>query len=299
MLAPVRHLFADPLVTDVVFNSFDRVQAHIGEHWVDLTSPFDSAERFADWLVDGVEAGGSRLDYQNPATSVVLDGFRLHAVLGFGVSNSALATIRRLSPASVSYVCQDVASIIRIEQLIDALRERGNILIAGAAGAGKTSLLRHLLMQFDHERIVTIEDVAELNLSSPNAVSLTARQSNVEDRGGITLSRLLFEALRMSPDRIAVGEVRGVELITMLDALNTGHGGAGATIHANSLEAVASRLTSIGLSSGLSERAVAMQVMSAFAKVAFVSSRGGYHIEGIGKFELALTGELRVVRTNE
>jgi pilus assembly protein CpaF len=98
----------------------------------------------------------------------------------------------------------------------------------------------------------------------------------------------------MSPDRIAVGEVRGVELVTMLDALNTGHSGAGATIHANSLTGVTDRLMSIGLAAGISERAVSMQVAAAFTKVAFVSNRNGYRIDSIGTFRFR-SGELQVV----
>lgn len=299
MFNQVQHLFADPLVTDVVFNSFNCAQARVGELWVDLASPFESDQQFSHWLIDSVESAGSRLDYQNPATSVVLDGFRLHAVLGFGVSANSLATVRRLSAASQTFVCHDVASVIRLEVLQQVLARRQNVLIAGAAGAGKTSLLRHLLNTFDEERIVTIEDVPELNLVSRNSIALTSRQPNVEDRGGISMSRLLFEALRMSPDRIAVGEVRGSELVTMLDALNTGHGGAGATIHANSLEAVATRLTSIGLACGLSERVIALQTVAAFSKVAFVSNRGGHLIESLGNFALDSSGELIVVQSDE
>jgi pilus assembly protein CpaF len=150
-------------------------------------------------------------------------------------------------------------------------------------------------MRFADERIITIEDVPELQLDSPNAIALTARMANTEASGEIGLQRLLFEALRMSPDRIAVGEVRGAELLTMLDALNTGHSGAGATIHANSLDRVATRLTSIGLSCGLNERAIALQVVSAFSMVAFLSSRHGYRIDALGRFQISSEGFLEVV----
>jgi pilus assembly protein CpaF len=164
------------------------------------------------------------------------------------------------------------------------LTARNNILIAGPAGSGKTTLLRSLLNQFSHERVITIEDAAELGLSSQNAVSLLSRVANVEGQGEIGLDRLLIEALRMSPDRIAVGEVRGSELVTMLDALNTGHSGAGATIHANSLVAVASRLLTIGARAGLSPEAISMQVIDAFSLVDFVAR--DHRIESIGRFSL-------------
>jgi pilus assembly protein CpaF len=294
VLERIASLFDDPLVTDVVFNRFDVAFARAANVWIPAPSPFVSADEFSDWLIEVVEASGSRVDFQNPATSVVCDGYRIHAVIGAGISEGASATIRKLRAPALRFSHTDVATAVRLENLIESGRRRENILFVGAAGAGKTTLLRHFLTQFSSERIVTIEDVAELQLDSPNCIALTSRSSNSEAAGEITLQRLLFEALRMSPDRIAVGEVRGVELVTMLDALHTGHSGAGATIHANSLTGVTDRLMSLGLAAGMSERAVSMQVAAAFTKVAFVSNRNGYRIDSIGTFRLH-SGELEVV----
>ena len=168
------------------------------------------------------------------------------------------------------------------------IRQGEFVSLVGPSGCGKTTLLRSLLDRLELERVITIEDAAELALSSPNAVSLVSRVANVEGQGEIGLDRLLIEALRMSPDRIAVGEVRGLELVTMLDALNTGHSGAGATIHANSLSAVASRLISIGARARVSARALGLQVIDAFSLVAFVGR--DHRIEAVGCFALGDDG---------
>ena len=218
-------------------------------------------------------------------------------MIGAGISANASVTIRKLRAPALRFSHTDFATAVRLENIIESGHRRESVLFVGAAGAGKTTLLRHCLSQFASERIITIEDVPELQLDSPNCLALTSRSSNSEAAGEITLQRLLFEALRMSPDRIAVGEVRGAELMTMLDALNTGHSGAGATIHANSLAAVTDRLMSIGLAAGMSERAVSMQVAAAFTKVAFVSNRHGYRIDSLGTFRLR-SGDLEVVEVD-
>lgn len=295
MLALVASMFDDPQVTDVAFNRFDRALARSRQSWRPVSSPFLSEDEFREWLIGIVESTNARLDFQNPATSVVTAGYRVHAVLGAGVCAEAKATIRKLNSTTIEIFQSDPASRFRMQAILDASRRRENVLIAGAAGAGKTTVLRNLLKHFQDERIITIEDVPELQLDSPNTVSLTSRMANTESSGEINLQRLLFEALRMSPDRIAVGEVRGAELITMLDALNTGHAGAGATIHANSLEGVAARVTAIGLACGLRQRATAMQAITAFSIVAFLSNRGDYRIDGLGKFQMNNSGSLEVV----
>jgi pilus assembly protein CpaF len=151
-------------------------------------------------------------------------------------------------------------------------------------------LLRALLRRYPAERIITIEDVAELNLGLPNSVGLLSREPNAEGVGAVSLSSLLSHALRMSPDRIALGEVRSVELVSMLDALNTGHSGAGATIHANSLEDVASRIEALGLRAGLPIPVIARLTESAIGLVVFVSAFGGYRIDAVGSLRASPTG---------
>ncbi len=129
------------------------------------------------------------------------------------------------------------------------------MLITGAAGAGKTTLLAALLASAPvGERIVTIEDVAELRIDHPHHVSLEARQANLEGAGAIGLARLVREALRMRPDRLVVGECRGEEVRELLSALNTGHDGGAGTVHANSLDDVPARLEALGALAGLERR---------------------------------------------
>ena len=137
--------------------------------------------------------------------------------------------------------------------LREAVAARRNLLVTGAGGTGKTTLLAALLGEAPHrERIVVIEDVAELTVAHPHVVSLEARQANLEGAGRVGLDALLREALRMRPDRLVVGECRGAELRELLAALNTGHDGGAGTLHANSLADVPARLEALGATAGLS-----------------------------------------------
>jgi pilus assembly protein CpaF len=178
-----------------------------------------------------------------------------------------------------------------------AITGRANILVSGAAGAGKTTLLAALLAEAPaHERIVTIEDVAELRISHPHHVRLEARQPNIEGAGAIGLARLVREALRMRPDRLVVGECRGEEVRELLSALNTGHDGGAGTVHANSLADVAARLEALGAVAGLDDRALARQAASAIDVVIHVerAAEGRRRIAGIGRPMLDHAGRLAV-----
>lgn len=141
---------------------------------------------------------------------------------------------------------------------------RANLLVTGSTGAGKTTLLASLLgLVPATERIVTIEDVAELRIDHPHHVRLEARQPNLEGAGGVGLARLVREALRMRPDRLVIGECRGEEVRELLTALNTGHDGGAGTVHASGLADVPARLEALGALAGMSDRAIARQVVSA------------------------------------
>ncbi len=285
MLAQIARFFEDPSVTDVSVGPTTLAVRQLGS-WRQQ----DSAQ--LDWLlkldleefcIDLVERCGGRLDFRVPLATVVSGDFRAHAVLGSAISGATALTVRRLGSAH-PFICVDADTQIRFARLVNCMDDRGSVLIAGAAGSGKTTLLRSLLANFAHERVITIEDSAELKLESPNSVSLLSRSANVEGQGEIGMSQLLAEALRMSPDRIAVGEVRGAELVTMLDALNTGHSGAGATVHSNSLESVSRRLSAIGARANISEKTLGLQVLDAFELVAFVGR--DHRIEALGNFDL-------------
>ena len=272
-LAPaLAELLAPDSVTDVLLNG-------CGETWVDgaagLTrldsNPFASEADLQDAAIDLVASAGRHLDAAHPFADVALPGgLRLHAVLASACSERTLVSIRKHRAEALSL--EDLCAIGMVsEAQADLLRRivarRESFLISGATGVGKTTLLRALLGLCSDERVLVLEDVSELAVGNPDFISLQTRQANVEGRGEVGLDRLVRESLRMRPDRLVVGEVRGAELLVMLQALNTGHSGAGATIHANSLQGVARRLTAIGQSAGLSAEALAGQAASAFSWV--------------------------------
>jgi len=172
------------------------------------------------------------------------------------------------------------------ERLLRLVETRANILITGAGGSGKTTLLAALLSRAaPTERIVAIEDVAELRVDHPHFVSLEARQSNLEGVGEVSLSRLLREALRMRPDRLVLGECRGAEVRELLSALNTGHDGGAGTLHANSLADVPARLEALGALAGMSDTAIARQAVSAIGAVVHLS-RATRTVEAVGTLTL-------------
>jgi pilus assembly protein CpaF len=168
--------------------------------------------------------------------------------------------------------------------LIREIADSGeSFLISGSTGSGKTTLLRAML-GVTNERVIAVEDVTEL--AGNNVVCLQSRSTNVEGQGGITLEQLVREALRMRPDRIVVGEVRGLELIAMLQALNTGHRGA-TTIHANSLFQVPERLSTIKADLSISDISFHKMVAAAFDWIIALETKAGNRkVSGIGKFEI-------------
>ncbi len=285
MLSQIAQFFDDATITDVSVGPRTLAFRQFGTWRQQDSSQLDWLERLdlEEFCIDLVERCGGRLDFRVPLATVVSGDFRAHAVLGSALGAATVLTVRKLG-AALPFICSDSGTQIRYSRLVECMDARGSVLIAGAAGSGKTTLLRSLLNRFGNERVITIEDAAELQLEGPNSVSLVSRLANIEGQGEIGLSHLLSEALRMSPNRIAVGEVRGQELVTMLDALNTGHSGAGATMHANSLDSVARRLTAIAARANISERALALQVLDAFELVAFVGR--DHRIEALGRFGL-------------
>src|SRR5690606_15763222 len=181
--------------------------------------------------------------------------------------------------------------------VIRAIEQRANILISGAGGSGKTTLLSAILSGVpDTERIVAIEDVAELRVAHPHFVSLEARQPNLEGAGEVGLQRLVREALRMRPDRLVLGECRGAEIREMLAALNTGHDGGAGTLHATSVADVPARLEALGALAGMSPTAVARQAVSAINAVLHLTrDHGRRRLAEVGSFNLDDNGRLRIV----
>jgi pilus assembly protein CpaF len=254
-VGPLESMLALDGVTDVLVNGprsvwFDR---GFGMERSDVAFADDSAVRsLAQRLA---AAAGQRLDDSMPhADAVLSDGTRLHAVL------PPICATTTLSLRVLSRRRYDLASMVisgsmpaGIAELLTALvTARLSFLITGGTGSGKTTLLACLLgLASKQERIIVVEDAPELQIDHPHVVGLRTRPANVEGAGGIDLRTLVRQALRMRPDRLVVGEFRGVEMVELLAALNTGHEGGAATLHANSAGDVPARLEALGALAGL------------------------------------------------
>ncbi|HKV87103.1 MAG TPA: ATPase, T2SS/T4P/T4SS family [Candidatus Dormibacteraeota bacterium] len=254
-LGPLAEHLADPEVEEVRINGAGACFVFRGGRRESIAPPFDDEAALIElvqWYTDGTAA--ARLDRASPTVTMTLpEGSRLHAALS-PPAHPMSVTIRRHLPARFG----GLASLEAARFLPAALRPlleaavagRLNILIAGGAGAGKTTFMRVLARLIgEDERVVTIEDQAELHLwrELPDCIALEGRPPNSEGRGGITIQMLVHEALRMSPDRIVIGEVRGGEALDLLDAMNTGHPGSVCTIHADSPRETVPRLVRLAL----------------------------------------------------
>lgn len=290
----------DPATTDVFVNGsavfVDQGQGPRRAPEIELAEA--QARELAITLI---AAGGRHIDESHPCVDVRLDGgVRVHAVLPPVSVSGTLVSIRvpRLEVATLTELGRrGMFDADLAERLRAFVADRENLLVTGAAGAGKTTLLAALLAEAGHdERILTIEDVAELRLDHPHHVRLEARQPNLEGAGGISLARLVREALRMRPDRLVVGECRGEEIRELLSALNTGHDGGAGTVHANGLGDVPARLEALGALAGMSDQALARQVTSAIGVVIHVTRGrdGTRRIGALGRPTLGADGRLRI-----
>ena len=279
-------LIDDPAVTDICLaNGLTQVDSGSG---LKTTEKLALTETELSVLAkDLIELGGRRLDQANPFADVSLPGgLRVHAVLKSACTESTLVSIRLHSskPLSLEVLLNGGFATAAQSELIQEIScSSQSFLITGATGTGKTTLLRAMLQEKD-ERVIAVEDVTELTGS--NIICLQTKPKNIEGQGEITLEDLVRQVLRMRPDRICIGEVRGEELVPMLQALNTGHRGA-TTLHANSLEQVPERLISIAAQQQINEATLSRLVASAFDWViALATELGIRKVSGIGKFEI-------------
>ncbi|GIE35239.1 hypothetical protein Ait01nite_082840 [Actinoplanes italicus] len=294
---PLAPLLADPAVTDVLVNNL--------QVWVDRGSGLertsirfsDAAEvrRLAQRLV---AACGRRLDDGQPYADARLpDGTRLHAVLPPVATTGPYLSLRtfRQRPFTLDdLVGHGTVPMAAAAVLAAVVAARLAYLVTGGTGSGKTTLLATLLgLVPPDERIVLVEDAAELRPVHPHVVALQARTANVEGAGAIGLSDLVRQALRMRPDRLVIGECRGAEIVDLLGALNTGHDGGAGTLHANAPGDVPARLEALGLLGGLPRAALHAQVVAALQVVLQVRRTGeGRTLESISV--LVPSGEQRL-----
>ena len=267
---PLDPLLQDPSITEVMCNAYDDI-------WVERdgklhhTGAVFTDDRQYRHVIEKIVAGvGRRIDESSPMVDARLpDGSRVNAVIPPLAIHGPVLTIRKF--AADPYTVKDLINFgtftLDLSVVIEAcVRGKLNILVSGGTGTGKTTNL-NVLSSFipEGERIITIEDAAELRLQQPHVVRVESRPPNIEGRGEVTIRDLVRNALRMRPDRIVVGEVRGAEALDMLQAMNTGHEGSISTVHANSPRDVLSRLETMTLMAGmdLSLRAIREQVASA------------------------------------
>lgn len=277
-LGPLEPLLRDEKISDILVNDKDHVFVERGGILERVNTSFRDDRHLLQIIDRIVSRVGRRVDESSPMVDARLpDGSRVNAIIPPLALDGPSMSIRRFGTgplAANQLVKLKSISAEMMEVLSAAVRARISILISGGTGAGKTTFL-NILSQYipKSERIVTIEDAAELRLAQENIVRLETRPPNIEGQGAIRQRQLLINSLRMRPDRIIIGEVRGEEAFDMLQAMNTGHEGSMATVHANTARDAVSRLESMVAmtSMNLPERTVRQQIASAITIVVQIS----------------------------
>ncbi|MCY7373353.1 MAG: TadA family conjugal transfer-associated ATPase [Spirochaetaceae bacterium] len=299
---PLDDLLADPEVSDVLVNGPEEVWVDRGGGLVRVGVRFrdDAAvRRLAQRLA---ASAGRRLDLARPTVDARLrDGTRLHAVLP-PVSPTgtliSLRTSRRRAFTLEDLVSRETVAPGLAEVLRDLVRARASFLVTGGTGTGKTTLLSTLLsLAAPTQRLVLVEDSGELRPDHPHVVRLEARQANVEGQGEVDLRDLVRQALRMRPDRLVVGEVRGGEVVELLAALNTGHEGGCGTVHANTAAALPARIEALALAAGLGRDAAHSQLAAGLDAVVHLvrDRRGARRVAEVGVLQRGPDGLVHVV----
>lgn len=270
-LGPLEPLLADPQINDILVNGANSVWVDRNGKLIETNIRFKDEYHLLHVINRIVSRVGRRIDESSPIVDARLpDGSRVNAIIAPLALDGACLSIRRFRQTPFEFddlISQGALTEEMAEFLQLAVNAKLNILISGGTSAGKTTLLNILSCYIsDRERIVTIEDTAELRLQQKHVIRLESRPANIEGQGAVNQRELVKNALRMRPDRIVVGEVRGPEALDMLQAMNTGHEGSLTTLHANSARDATSRLETLVLLSGveLSQRSIREQIGSAF-----------------------------------
>ncbi|MDX6571570.1 MAG: pilus assembly protein CpaF [Gaiellales bacterium] len=277
---PLAALLGDPTITEVIVNGPREIWIERRGRLQRAALRFDDAGALRDACVRLAARAGRRLDDAQPMVDARLaDGSRLNVVLPPLAPDGPLLTLRRFAPRPFTLTeLVELGSLSQLDaDLLDrCVQERLSIVISGGTSSGKTSLLGALAARIDaSERIVTVEDAAELRIDRPHVARLEARGASLEGTGEVGIRELVRNALRMRPDRLVVGEVRGGEALDMLQAMTTGHDGSLTTVHAKSPDDALRRIELLALMAGLElpYAAVREQVASAFDVVVQVARR--------------------------
>jgi pilus assembly protein CpaF len=279
---PLAGLMRDPKVTDVLVNGPREVWVERSGRLTHEGALFAEADELLRMVERVLGDLGAQADVSRPIVDARLsDGARIHVVLPPVAPEGPLVSIRRFPPEPLTVndlLARGMFDAGQASALTTAVRERRTLVISGGTGTGKTTLLNALLgCVGDDERVVLVEETPELQPLCRHAVSLIARPANIEGRGEIDLESLLRAALRMRPDRIVVGEVRGPEALSALAAMSTGHAGSMVTVHARSGPEALDRLVSLALGArtGLSEQALVSAVHAAVDVTIHLDRVGG------------------------
>ncbi|HJV35014.1 CpaF family protein [Geomonas sp.] len=269
-LGPLEPLLADYQISDILVNNHAKVYIEKGGKLSKTAVCFRDNAHLMQIIERIVSKVGRRIDESSPYVDARLpDGSRVNVIIPPLALDGPVLSIRRFGrdPLGVHDLIKHGALDQRMAELLEgAVQTRLNILVSGGTGTGKTTLLNALSAYIPHsERVVTIEDSAELHLKQEHVVRLETRPTNIEGRGEVTQRDLLKNALRMRPDRIIIGEVRGGEALDLLQAMNTGHDGSLSTVHANTTRDALARLETMVLMAGLDlpEKAIKEQIASA------------------------------------
>lgn len=275
-VGPLESLLALPGVTDVLVNAHDSVWIDRGQGVEKADMDLGSEEAVRRLATRLALTCGRRLDDAQPFADGRItrdDGsvLRIHAVLAPLAESGTCISVRVLRQARLSLddliqsgtVPEDIAPALR-----NIINQRRSFLVVGGTGTGKTTLLSAMLTEVPaDQRIICIEDTAELHPGHPSTINLVSRQANVEGAGAVSMADLLKQSLRMRPDRIVVGEIRGAEVVDLLAAMNTGHDGGAGTIHANSISEVPARMEALAATGGLDRMALHSQLAAAVDNV--------------------------------